>query len=465
MLCGWPAGAAARTQTQTQELPGVVAAAFKRAGIPPSAVGSFVQEVGSVAPVVAVNTTTPFNPASTMKLLTTDAALELLGPTFTWKTQAYANGLQDGEVLQGDLVIRGSGDPKLVIENFWLFLRQIRARGIRDIRGDLLLDRSAFAVATHNAAQFDGEPLKSYNAGPDALLLNYKSFGMRFVPDLAHGNVNVVLDPPLAGYKVVAPILTDGECDDWQGRLRANIQGDGASFDGVFPLSCGEQSWHVLPYTMTDTQYFDAVFRQMWRDLGGSLSGEVREGVTPPAASLITEWQSPTLPEVIRDINKYSNNVMARQLLLTLASGQPQLPATSERAAQVIRTWLADKHIDAPDLVIENGSGLSRTERIAAGTMGRMLVAAFRGPTMPEFMSSLPLVGYDGTMRRRLKDQGVAGYAHIKTGTLREVRALAGYVLAASGRRYVVVNLINHANAARGQEAQDLLLEWIYEHG
>src|SRR5437899_4723520 len=306
-LCGWPAV----SHAQTRQLPVVVAAAFKRAGIPPNAVGSFVQEVGSAAPVVAANTATPFNPASTMKLVTTDAALELLGPTFTWKTQAYANGAQDGEVLQGDLIIRGSGDPKLVIENFWLFLRQIRARGIRDIRGDLLLDRSVFAEATYNAAQFDGEPLKPYNAGPDALLLNYKALGVRFVPDLAHGKVDVTLDPPLAGYKVAAPVLTDGECDDWQGRLRANIQGDGASFDGTFPLSCGERSWYLLPHAMTDTQYFSAMFRQMWRDLGGSLSGEVREGVTPPPARLIAEWQSPALPEVIRDINKYSNNVLA----------------------------------------------------------------------------------------------------------------------------------------------------------
>jgi serine-type D-Ala-D-Ala carboxypeptidase/endopeptidase (penicillin-binding protein 4) len=155
---------------------------------------------------------------------------------------------------------------------------------------------------------------------------------------------------------------------------------------------------------------------------------------------------------------------MARQLLLTLAAA-PAQPATAERGAQTIRAWLAAKGIDAPDLIIENGSGLSRTERISANTLGRLLLAAYRSPLMPEFLSSLPLVGYDGTMRNRLKADGVAGHAHIKTGTLKEVRALAGYVLAASGRRYVVTCLINHPNAVRGQEAQDLLLQWIYERG
>ena len=123
------------------------------------------------------------------------------------------------------------------------------------------------------------------------------------------------------------------------------------------------------------------------------------------------------------------------------------------------------KGIFAPELVIENGSGLSRTERISAATMGCLLVAAFKAPTMPEFMASMPLVGYDGTMRQRLKTQGVAGHAHVKTGMLDDVRAIAGYVLASSGKRYAVVSIINHSNAMRGQEVQDMLLQWVYEHG
>jgi D-alanyl-D-alanine carboxypeptidase/D-alanyl-D-alanine-endopeptidase (penicillin-binding protein 4) len=449
-----------------QALPPPVADALIRAGIPLDSVGVYVQDLnGGGMPLAGLNTTVPLNPASTMKLVTTNAALELLGPTFTWKTKAYANGPQVGDVLHGDLIIKGGGDPKLVLENFWLFLRQIRNRGIREIRGNLVLDRSAFEEGFYDPALFDGDPLKSYNAGPDALLLNYKTIGYRFVPDEVTGQVRVMVDPPIAGYPVVVPKLSVGECGDWKAKLQAAFNGNGTSFAGTFAASCGEKTWYVHPYHMTHTQYFDAVFRQVWSDMGGSFKGRVVNGVVPPAARFVGEWESTTLPEVIRDINKHSNNVMARQLLMALAADILKLPANPERGARAIKTWLANKGIDAPELVIENGSGLSRIERISAGTLGRMLVAAFRSPTMPEFMSSMPLAGVDGTMRLRLKTRSAAGSAHIKTGSLIDVRSIAGYMLAASGRRYAVVCIINHFNAPASQEAQDALLQWVFERG
>ena len=452
-------------QLGAQELPIPVVDALQRAEIPLAAVSAYVQQTESEAALVAVNETIPFNPASVMKLVTSNAALETLGPAFAWKTQAYADGTQNGDVLHGDLIIKGSGDPKLVLENFWLFLRRIRAQGIREIRGDLVLDRSAFDDVPYDPALFDGDPLKPYNVGPDALLLNYKAINFRFVPDAAAAAVGVSIDPPLAAYPVYPPTLTNGDCNDWRGRLAPDINGRSARFNGVFSAACGERVWYVHPYRMSHAEYFHLAFRRIWADLGGTLKGELRNGVVPPSARLVAEWQSAPLSEIIRDINKYSNNVMARQLLLTLANRVMNLPANTERGAAVVRTWLASKGIDAPELRIENGSGLSRTERISALTMGRMLDAAFRAPTMPEFIASLPLVGHDGTMRLRLVTQEVAGKAHIKTGMINEVRNIAGYVLAASGRRYVVVCMINHANAIRGQEAQDTLLQWVYENG
>lgn len=453
------------TSALAQQLPTTVADALKRAEIPNSAVGIYVQEVGNVPPLVAANETVPFNPASTMKLVTSNAALELLGPTFAWKTRAYTDGRQVGDVLHGDLIIKGSGDPKLVIENFWLFLRRIRARGIREIRGNLLLDRGVFEESAFDPAQFDGDPLKPYNVGPDALLLNYKALTFRFMPDESSSAVRVVVDPPLAAYPLYSPRLSNGDCGDWRGKLRAAIDGAGARFHGEYSATCGEKTWYVHPYLMSHRQYFDLTFRRFWADLGGTLKGEVKDGLLPPTARLVAEWDSASLSEVIRDINKFSNNVMARQLLLTLANTVLQLPANTERGAAVVRTWLAGKGIDAPELSIENGSGLSRTERISALTMGRMLAAAFRSPTMPEFIASLSLVGHDGTMRQRLTNHTVSGKAHIKTGLLNEVRNIAGYVLAASGKRYVVVCMINHPNALRGNEAQDALLQWVYERG
>ena len=447
-----------------QGLPFEVESELRRARIPVNATATLVQEVGSRAAWISMNVKKPFNPASTMKLVTTNAALELLGPTHTWKTQALSSGRLSGGVLYGDLIIKGGGDPKFLMENLWLLLRQIRAAGIREIRGNLVLDRSVFEEMEFDAAAFDGAPEKAYNAGPDALLLNYKSLQFVFTPDEASKAVNVRLEPPLADFALTAPALSNGECGGWKETLAAEIEPRSARFSGSFAADCGEKAWFLHPHLITQNQYFSAVFRQMWRDAGGTFNGEVRSGIAPPGARPVAEWTSPMLPEIIRDINKFSNNVMARQLLLAIAL-KHSAPARPEQGANAVKAWLAGKGIKAPELVIENGSGLSRIENISAGTMGQMLLATWRSPLMPEFISSLPLAGNDGTMRRRVQDMGVAGHAHIKTGSLREVRTMAGYVLAASGKRYVVISFINHPNAASGRAAQDALLQWIHANG
>jgi D-alanyl-D-alanine carboxypeptidase/D-alanyl-D-alanine-endopeptidase (penicillin-binding protein 4) len=449
------------------ELPPPVRAALKRAGIPQDAVGIEVRQVGNAKPMLAHNAETAFSPASTMKLVTTQAALELLGPTFTWKTQAFAAGNMSGDSLQGDLVFKGSGDPKLVTENFWLFLRQIRDAGVRDIRGNVVLDRSAFERAAYDPAKFDGDPSKPYNAAPDALLLNFQSLRFQFNPGSLSGVPQIAVDPPVEDYEVVPPVWTKGECGDWQGRLGANIGETNARFTGSYAISCGTRSWYIVPYQMPPNQYFSLVFRKMWHDLGGRFSGKVIDGAVPPDAKLVATWESPVLAETIRDMNKYSNNVMARHLLLTLAGtqGEGAAPETAARGADAVKAWLASRNIEAPELVIENGSGLSRAERITPATMGKLLQEAWRSPFMPEFISSLPLAGYDGTMRRRLSDADMAGYAHIKTGTLSEVKSIAGYLVSASGKTYAVVFFINHANAGAGGPAEDALLQWLFANG
>jgi len=156
---------------------------------------------------------------------------------------------------------------------------------------------------------------------------------------------------------------------------------------------------------------------------------------------------------------------MARQLYLTLGAEGAGEPATLEKADRVIRDWLATKGLSFPEMVLENGSGLSRVERISAQHLGQLLLASFRSPVMPEFIASLPLAAMDGTMKKRLADADVAGQAHIKTGSLTGVRSIAGFMLDAQGRRWVVVSIVNHSNAASAQGAQDALLSWLYQRG
>ena len=448
-------------------LPASVAAALRTARLPAAAVGIYVQEVGSNRPLLNINADKAMNPASVMKLVTTYAALELLGPSFTWKTGIYETGSRRGDVLEGDLVFKGAGDPKLTQEDLTVAMRALRARGIREVRGNIVLDHSAFDVSAYDAAKFDGDPLRAYNAGPDALLINFKAFALTFAPDELAGSVNVSAEPRAAGLPVRASVkLVPGACADLRGPgLKTRVDGSGISVTGSYASSCGVKSLWVHPYELSQAQYGGAVLRQLWADAGGTLSGDVRDGLVPPGARLVYEIESESLAETVRDINKYSNNVMARELFLGIGRELLRLPGTPERSYRAVRTWLTEKKIGGDELVMENGSGLSRIERISAQSLGRMLVAAFRSPVMPEFMSSMPLVAYDGTMQKRLRTKDVAGQAHIKTGSLNEVRAIGGYVLAASGKRYAVVCLVNSPAAIAAQGAQDALLQWVYTEG
>lgn len=444
-----------------QPLPDSVSSALARAGIPASAAGIVVSEVHSGERILSSHPDKAFNPASVMKLLTTSAALDTLGAAYTWKTGVYTDGVVSNGRLEGNLYFRGGGDPRLVVEHFWLLLRQLRARGIRDIGGDVVVDRSLFAHDDDSAFDFDGDPQKPYNANPDAMLLNFKAIAFRFLPDPEGGVVRVTTEPAIA-YEVRGPAVGKGACGDWKSGLRAEFEENRAVFAGSYPLSCGEQVWYVHPYRMKPMSYFSRVFRQMWQESGGQFTGEIAEGTIPDNATLLTEWESAPLAEAIRGINKFSNNVMARQLLLTMVAEQGARPASSGEGQQVLRQWLAGKGIAASALVVENGSGLSRRERMTAAMMGDVLLQAYRSPTMPELMSSMPIVGVDGTMKRRMKGEGIVGSAHIKTGMLDDVRAVAGYVSSTSGKRYVVVGLINHPLARRSQPVLDALLQWVH---
>jgi D-alanyl-D-alanine carboxypeptidase/D-alanyl-D-alanine-endopeptidase (penicillin-binding protein 4) len=457
--------AAGAQQPQGTGLPAPIAQALAQAGIPDSGAAIYVHEIDAERPLVAHGAERALNPASTMKLVTTYAALDLLGPAFMWNTEIYATGSLAQDALNGDLIIKGYGDPKLTLENFWLLLRSLRARGVREIRGDLVLDRAYFAPEEFDAARFDDQPTRPYNTGPDALLVNYKAIRVEFFPDTETRTVKVAVEPQLAQVQIVNNLTLDNApCGDWVSRLRLESQGNSNSarltFSGNFAQSCGERVRHYS--VLGHRQYASSLFTQLWRELGGSFSGSVREGGVPPGARLLASAQSQTLSEIVRDINKFSNNVMARQLFLTLGATGAGAPATQEKSNSIIKQWVNSKGLSIPELVLENGSGLSRLERISARNLGLLLINAFRSPVMPELMASLPLTAVDGTMRKRLAKADVAGHAHIKTGSLTGVRAIAGYVLDAQGRRVAVVFITNHANAHNAQPVQDALLKWVY---
>jgi D-alanyl-D-alanine carboxypeptidase/D-alanyl-D-alanine-endopeptidase (penicillin-binding protein 4) len=451
-----PARPAAAPIDTVHALPRPVEAALARGGVPREAMVAWVQEVDAARPRLAFQPDKPVNPASLMKLVTTFAALELLGPAYTWSTPVWLQGTVEGGVLNGNLVIRGSGDPKLVLERIWLLLRRVQQAGVREIRGDIVLDRSALSPGESNPADFDGEPLRPYNVGADALLLNYRAVLLTLTPEPGRGVATIAVDPPLAGVQVDATVpLVSGPCEDWRGALKSELDDPARiRFTGAFPVACGEKVW---PLAYADpTSYNARVIAGLWAEQGGKLTGVVRDG-SAPALTPSFELRSPTLAEVIRDINKLSNNVMAQQLFLTLGATQ-RGAGTPEAARDVLRQWLKERVGSASSVaVISNGSGLSRDSRLSAALLGRLLQVAWSSPMMAELMSSLPVAGIDGTLRRA---KGTPGRAHLKTGSLRDVVGIAGYVLADSGRRYVVVGIVNHANANAARPALEALAGW-----
>ena len=451
----------AQSPALAQSLPPEVESALARAKVPRDAISAVVIEAqpDAKAPSTARlnhRATTPMNPASVMKLVTTYAALDLLGPAYTWNTPVYVEGAVRDGTLFGNLYIKGQGDPKLVQERLWLLLRRVQGLGIKTIAGDIVLDRSAFEVPPGDPANFDGEPLRPYNAAPDALLINYKAVVMTFTPDRSANTAQVQFDPPLAGVQTQTTVSLNNsaDCGDYRGALRADFSdASRIRFAGSYPASCGEKVW---PVAYADpASYAVRAVQGLWQDMGGKLNGTARIGQVPATLSNSKpafEVNSAPLAEVIRDINKYSNNVMAQQVFLTLGGGN------FETARAVVQRWWKERITtdDAP--VLDNGSGLSRHERISAQALGRLLQTAYQSPVMSELMASLPITGVDGTLKRN--KSRAAGSAHLKAGSLSNVVAMAGYIDAASGKRYVLVAMVNHPNASAARPAIDALIDW-----
>lgn len=460
-------------------LPSSVAAALARAGVPASALSALVVPVDEEGQDrLRHRAGASVNPASVMKLVTTYAAIDLLGPDFTWNTRFYTDGSASQGVLRGNLYVRGGGDPKLVMERIQAAFVALQDQGVRVIVGDMVLDHSAFELPDTDPGAFDGEGLRPYNATPDALLLNFKSVVLTFQPDPFTGQARVISEPPLAGLLVDASVpLSPGTCGDWRTGLQARFDDANAiRFSGRFPQSCGERVWPVA--YQQPASYAARTLEGLWRASGGSLTGSVRTGLTPTNAHLLHQAQSLPLSDIITDVNQWSNNVMAQQVFLTLGRLSPtqvltessladrlalQRPARFERSREVLASWWRRTFgLRHPAPVMDNGAGLSRSESLTPEALADLLRHAARHPRGERFVQSLAVAGVSGTTARMAQapQSAARGNAWLKTGTLRDVSGIAGYVNAANGTRYVVVGFINHPNAPAARPALEALVEW-----
>jgi serine-type D-Ala-D-Ala carboxypeptidase/endopeptidase (penicillin-binding protein 4) len=454
------------------KIPPQVVSALKQANVPLNTVSILITPLAAESqsttvtpkPRLSHRATAEMNPASVMKLITTSAGLSILGADFTWRNRIWIDGPVVDGVLQGNLYVKGSGDPKLVLERLQSLLQDIMSKGIKEVRGDIILDGSVFDLPPKSPASFDDEPLRPYNVAPQGLLLNFNAMLFKFSPDPTLGIAKIEGEPPLANVQWPTTVpLASGPCQDWRTQLRADFsQAESVRFQGAYIASCGEQKWPVA-YVQPNT-FAPRMLQAMWAQAGGKLKGQVRTGITPVQAKLWHEAASLPLSDIVADINKFSNNVMAQQLFLTLSSQKG--PGNFDASRQIVLRWWQQKLPKQTLPVIDNGSGLSREERSNALALSELLQWAAQSPFSAALQNSLAIAGVDGTVSR-LKDRSpnsvAIGRAKLKSGSLRDVASLAGYVDGLSGQRYVFVVLINHPNANAARTAFDKLLEWTVE--
>lgn len=472
-LCG-PSGA-------QESLPSRLTALLNKDKLTRANFSVVVLPIEETAPVLSVNAERPMNPASTMKILTSLVALEELGPNYRWSTALLSEQKINKTKLDGNLYLRGGGDPNFTVEKLGSMLRRLRYLGVQKIKGDIVLDRRFFQPKRPDldTPVFDDAPTAYYNVAPDALLVHSNLIALSL--NSTSDSIDVQLQSVLSDVNIVNHlVLSDAPCADWEKHWKTpqfTIKAR-ASFEinlfGSFPKKC-----HITTYFshLNRNTFIENTIRTLWKEMGGSWQGRVQDGEAPNTATVLVDYLSDTLVENIRNINKFSDNSMARSIYLTLGAeanarslaehskNQANENETSVTSAQTselqVRRWLNRHNINDQGIVLENGAGLSRIERLNAMQLGRVLQEAFRSKWYPEFASSLPIVALDGTMRKRLKGSVVEQRARIKTGTLRDVLAIAGYVRDVENKDWIVVAFINTDGPAQGRQVLDDLILWV----
>jgi D-alanyl-D-alanine carboxypeptidase/D-alanyl-D-alanine-endopeptidase (penicillin-binding protein 4) len=409
----------------------------------------------------------PRQPGSTMKLVTATVALEQLGTNTRGRTDLLADTAPVGDVLPGPLYLRAGADTDLDWAALWTLLRQLREQGVRHIQGGLVVDRTMFNPTRLDIGvpPFDESPEFQYNAIPDALYLNGNM--LTFVLQSDGQVLQARTSPVFPGVRIdtTAIVLTGQRCADWETgwKLPEVVTQAGevsVVLRGSFPKHCIQQ----LELNLVDRQWTTAMaVRQLWQQLGGQLDGAMMDGITPAGATVLTSHLGRPFAEVARGMMKRSDNPLTRLVYLRLGA-QAAAPGeeTLVASARTVREWFDRQGIPTEGLVLDNGSGLSRSERISPAQLAALLLAASKGAHFPELLGTLPVAGVDGTLSRRLKGTAAEGRARLKTGTLRNTVGLAGFVQDASNREWVVVAFLNHDQAsAKGRPVLDSVIEWV----
>ena len=434
--------------------------------LPDSSFSFFVQEVGAEQALFTFNADKAMNPASAIKTVTTLAALESLGPAFTWQTELYALGPIQNGVLRGDLLMKGGGDPFMIEDQLRGMLKSLQRAGVEHITGNLILDGSYFDASVENTRLIDNQSGRAYNTNPNAIIANFQAMTFFFYPHTNGRDVIIHTDPRLPNVKITNRLrLANRSCGGYQRGISFNLNPDDPSeviFEGQFPSRCSR--YQMVREVLTAPDYTFGLFKELWEELGGQLDGDIRSGAVPDDLDAIVVWNSVPMSDIIKSINKFSNNLMTRHLLLTMGAEILGPPATVDKGIEAVKNYLELKSLDSALLTMTNGAGLSRDTRVTVALLNEVLQSAWASPYMPEYVASLPLNGMDGTMRNRVRGSQMSGRMHVKTGSLDEVTAVNGFIYSQSNRVFAVSGMVNHELADRGpgNELLDSLLTWVY---
>jgi D-alanyl-D-alanine carboxypeptidase/D-alanyl-D-alanine-endopeptidase (penicillin-binding protein 4) len=464
------ATATATTATIEGALPDSVLQMLDRAGVRAPGVGVYIAEPGAglARPVVQVAADQAFVPASVMKLVTTIAALELLGPQYRWTTPVLATGRIDKGVIEGSLIVRGANDPALSWAHIDALVKRLRKRGIHTIQGNIVADRRLYMAPDNETLDYVADTAYPWNSPPDSLVVSGKMVTVRFVPDARTRSVVVTVNPPIEAVQIRGSVAyVDGPCVHGQPFVdpAGALDYTRIRVDGSLSAGCGPRS--TIISVLGHQDFIQRAFAQLWKASGGVWNGrfESYNNNTHNRAVVIDRIVSPPLSEVVKEINKPSNNLMARQLFLQLALSDPAPKvrgALALRAFDRVKRLFREKGIDVPDLAMDNGAGVSFAERVSPRGLARMLNFSLERPYANTLMASLPVAGVDGTMAGRMRQSPAAGKAFLKTGSVPESRTLAGYVRDASGKLYIAVVLVNHRNAEAALPAMEATIDWLY---
>lgn len=493
-------GACAHRQAPTPPLPPTVLAALEKAGLDASTLAVAVlplkaPEASRQHAGLTHEADRAMQPASAMKVVTSAVALDRVGPNLRGYTELRTAALVQEGRLRGDLVLRGGADLELGLPQLWALMLELRESGVRVIEGDIVLDRNLFTPARMDIGvpPFDESPEFPYNVIPDALQLAGNLHVLELVAD--GQQVRARLRPELPGVKIDNRLTLHPPgtvaCREWSAAgwtvPKAEEQADGSvviRLQGRFPADCQQRQALQL---MDRNRQAQAQLQWVWAELGGQWSGRVREArpgefdLKTVPTRLIARREARPWGEWLRTLNKTSDNVATRILYLltgleeqrlamaaSTASSTASLPerSTREWADASVRRWFTQHGIPLEGLVMDNGSGLSRSERITPRQLALVLRAAHSQLFSSELMMSLPVAGVDGSLRNRMIDTPARGRARLKPGTLRNAVALAGYVEDPQGRVWVMAAMVNHDEAPRlGRPVLDALADWVAAGG